>query len=394
MADDHLQRPSSTSSSSAVKEVVLNSGLSPEGLTFIEKLCDDDFKAVLFEEKLLTLFELGKEVGEFSVSITKVKRDGEDCFMVHALSHGSLDDIPCGTSVTAFVSRNLETLEQHLHEYMELPDHSLDRKTIVKKENDGFAVDVFVKQFGEDTVKTSRNFSHQEMKGAILEGCNFLLSRLLVKKGFPINELIFLSLDSELVICPTYYRLLSTNTETVGGKTIEVIGVERTTLTSQDLPMTWTNYYANDGHLIRRIQVGSSVTMVAISIQEVVENASGEETDRKPVFLKKPLNIDEDMEMKSKLLDRKEELIADHKSYMRENPEIQALLGDYLQFLLLRKPDDVLVASAGYFESFGGRRRKGNASYLNSQMPERHPAVKSNHAIQFLSKVSYGGDES
>lgn len=36
-----------------------------------------------------------------------------------------------------------------------------------------------------------------------------------------------------------------------------------------------------------------------------------------------------------------EELKADYSSYIRQHPEIKALLGDFLQFLLLRKPQDV-----------------------------------------------------
>lgn len=51
-----------------------------------------------------------------------------------------------------------------------------------------------------------------------------------------------------------------------------------------------------------------------------------------------------------------EELKADHASYLRQNPEIRALISDFLQFLLLRKPDDVFQFAREYFLPFASRR--------------------------------------
>ncbi|KAK1879085.1 Ciliogenesis-associated TTC17-interacting protein [Dissostichus eleginoides] len=62
------------------------------------------------------------------------------------------------------------------------------------------------------------------------------------------------------------------------------------------------------------------------------------------------------MQMCSKFLDRKEELKADHASYLRQHPEIRALISDFLQFLLLRKPDDIFQFARDYFIPFASRR--------------------------------------
>ena len=45
------------------------------------------------------------------------------CLMVHANSHGSIDNVPCGTSITCFLSYSLETLEQQHHEYVKVSIH-------------------------------------------------------------------------------------------------------------------------------------------------------------------------------------------------------------------------------------------------------------------------------
>lgn len=47
-----------------------------------------------------------------------------------------------------------------------------------------------------------------------------------------------------------------------------------------------------------------------------------------------------------------EELKADHASYLKQHPEIQALISDFLQLLLLRKPEDVNQFAREYFLSF------------------------------------------
>ena len=51
-----------------------------------------------------------------------------------------------------------------------------------------------------------------------------------------------------------------------------------------------------------------------------------------------------------------EELKAGHASYLRQNPEIRALISDFLQFLLLRKPDNVLQFAKEYFLPFASCR--------------------------------------
>lgn len=61
---------------------------------------------------------------------------------------------------------------------------------------------------------------------------------------------------------------------------------------------------------------------------------------------------EEDRQMSSYFLDRKEELKAAHTLYLRQHPEIRALISDFLQFLLLRKPDDVFQFAREYFLPF------------------------------------------
>lgn len=64
--------------------------------------------------------ESGRELGEFTVSINRVKKNHQDCFLVHANSHGTIDGVPCGTSVTAYISKTLDTIEQQHQEFVKV----------------------------------------------------------------------------------------------------------------------------------------------------------------------------------------------------------------------------------------------------------------------------------
>lgn len=64
-----------------------------------------------------------------------------------------------------------------------------------------------------------------------------------------------------------------------------------------------------------------------------------------------------------------EELKADHASYLRQHPEIRALISDFLQFLLLRKPEDVFQFAREYFLTFA-------SSHPLQESPKTHKLWK------------------
>lgn len=54
-----------------------------------------------------------------------------------------------------------------------------------------------------------------------------------------------------------------------------------------------------------------------------------------------------------------EELQASHGTYVRQHPELAALLADFLQALLLRQPPDPLPFAADFFAPFARRQPPG-----------------------------------
>lgn len=83
-------------------------------------VAEDDYKYLMFDDHLVTVSDTGKELGEFTISVEPTRYKQTDCFLIHANSHGSIDGVPCGTSITAYVAQNLETIEQQHHEYVKV----------------------------------------------------------------------------------------------------------------------------------------------------------------------------------------------------------------------------------------------------------------------------------
>ncbi|XP_043381355.1 ciliogenesis-associated TTC17-interacting protein isoform X4 [Chelonia mydas] len=266
----------------------------------------EELSPCLFAESLVMVSESGQPLGQFSVSVQPAcyeEQGGqeEDCFLVRATSQSTINEVPCGSAITAYISKRLETLEQHQHEYVKFRAHPLDRKTHVVKRGGRLVVTKIIEE-GE----TAMGFQKQ----------------------------------------------------LVGMTEVEVFGIERAVCPDEGIPMTWQFYFLSDGHLARRVQVGSPATML---LQQLPVLIDVDEVEPRPVFEKKSLDWEEDVQLYSQFLDRKEELQAGHTSYARRHPELRALLADFLQLLLLRKPDDVLTFAAEFFAPFATQRPPGSA---------------------------------
>ncbi|KAF4014126.1 hypothetical protein G4228_005694 [Cervus hanglu yarkandensis] len=173
-------------------------------------------------------------------------------------------------------------------------------------------------------------------------------------------------------------QALGSQTIQVGHQQVEVFIVEQTVHSEQGIPMSCQFYLLPDGHLAKRIQVGSPGCCMITKVPVLREE---DDIEPRPVFKKKPLVWEEDLELYSRFLDRKEELRLSHNSYLRQHPEAQALISDFLLFLLLRQPVDVVTFAAEYFGPFAKRhpptpalRSSNRPSPFRELEPERSEA--------------------
>ncbi|XP_067932140.1 ciliogenesis-associated TTC17-interacting protein-like [Watersipora subatra] len=353
-----------------------------EALEFIETIIPSDYDNILFGDELTTISESGRELGEFIVSVTRAKRKEQDCFLVHANSEGTIDGVPCGTSVTAYISKSLDTLEQQHHEYVKLDNLALDKKTTLFKDEGGYQVSRVISQ-GERVERSNHTYPLNAMKGFISEGSNLLLLRLMVTKGLP-SGFQAISFDSDGNLCKSPYTSLGTKSQTIAGEPLLVSGIQREIESLSDLTTTWHSHFDRYGHLTSRVQVGSPAIMRVMKMPEpVIED----EFTEKPTFSKEKLNWEDDAEMYSRYLDRKEELEDDHSKYTRQHPELKCILADFLQFLLLRKPEDTLNFAGEYFASFSTRAIDIGA-YASSSAPTPFPPTRTNTIISLTQKLN------
>uniref|UniRef100_A0A8C1NS52 Ciliogenesis-associated TTC17-interacting protein n=1 Tax=Cyprinus carpio TaxID=7962 RepID=A0A8C1NS52_CYPCA len=335
---------------------------SVNAVEFIYSIAPKDLDQCLFADSLVTVSDSGRELGDFSVSVTKASYNEELCYLLHANSHGTIDDIPCGTSIIAYISRNLEILEENHHEYVKLEKQTVDRKVHIVKQDDQLVVNRIISE--KEGVKTqTHTFPLSSLKGFVSESSNLMILRILARQKTVPENMTFLSFDADTVLSKSAYRALGCKKQMIGEELVDIFGIERTVSSAKDSSGTWHCYFLPDGHLASRVQLGSPAIMKLLHLPFLLDGGlktlSLLEKDQIPVFEKKPLIWEEDMELYSKFLDRKEELKADYSSYVRQHPEIKALLADFLQFLLLRKPQDVFSFAHDFFAPFASQSPPG-----------------------------------
>ncbi|GAA52988.1 hypothetical protein CLF_109280 [Clonorchis sinensis] len=142
---------------------------------------------------------------------------------------------------------------------------------------------------------------------------------------------------------------LNDRTLPIGKQEVRVNGIERTVHSTVGLPLSWQTYFMADGHLILRLQVGSPIV---IKIQEVPERFVQDQFLEQPEIPRPEFNWRDDMELYSRFLSQKDAIKADYLLYLRNHPVVKEMLSDFLQALLMRKPDNTIEFAVEFFKSF------------------------------------------
>ncbi|XP_074047476.1 ciliogenesis-associated TTC17-interacting protein isoform X1 [Macrotis lagotis] len=322
-------------------------------LEFLATIGKEEVELLYFSETLNMISENSQILGEYSLDIKQAYYQGLDgnitlSVLVHATSRGQLEEIPCGTSISGYVSWNLETYEQHHHEFIKFLPLPIDKKITLLRQEEDMLITRILKE-GEDMKTDKISFDLNLMDGFISESANLLLLRVMAWRQNVPNSAKFLTFDEEGKLCHSTYENLGFQTIRVGSQQAEALVIEQTMHSDEDIPLSWQYYLLPDGHLVKRIQVGSPFCCIITKLPVMREE---DEFEPKPVFEKKPLDWEEDAELFSIFRDRKEELQASHSTYMRHHPEAQTLISDFLLFLLLRQPSNVVTFAAEYFGPF------------------------------------------
>ncbi|XP_061747099.1 ciliogenesis-associated TTC17-interacting protein isoform X3 [Nerophis ophidion] len=267
---------------------------SDEAIAFMSGIEPAELPKCVFTDSLVTVSEGGRELGRFRVSMEFARRARRPCMLLHAQSEGAVDDSPCGTTVTAYLTADLEVLEEDYHEYVKLEGHVVDKRCRMVQRGGKTKIDK-VTTVGTEVTKESFSFSTSALRGLVTEGSNFLLMRLIALRRKVPEHLAFICFDQKLRIVRTTFRELEEKQMQIGEETVEIFGVERVIHSVDDTAVTWQCCFLPDGHLASRVQVGCPVMMKLLQLPSQTEE----------VFGKMPLVWEEDIQMRSKFLDRK-----------------------------------------------------------------------------------------
>ncbi|XP_062259603.1 ciliogenesis-associated TTC17-interacting protein isoform X2 [Platichthys flesus] len=267
---------------------------SAEAIAFMSSIEPVELLRCVFADSLVTLSEGGRHVGSFNVTLEFARRIQQPCVMLHAQSQGAIDGSPCGTTVTAYLTTNLEVLEEDYHEFVKLEGHTLEKRCHMVQ-HDGQMMINKVTTVGEEVTKESVSYPKSVIRGLVTEGSTLLLMRLIaLRKKVPQN-MTFISLNQELHMSQITLSELGVKELDIGGETVEVYGLQRSIHSVEESLATWQCYFLEDGHLASRVHLGSPVTVRLLHLPSQPEKG----------FEKIPLVWEEDMEMWSKFLDRK-----------------------------------------------------------------------------------------
>ncbi|KAM4727842.1 ciliogenesis-associated TTC17-interacting protein [Anableps anableps] len=311
---------------------------SEEAVAFLTSIEPEELQRCVFPESLVTLSDCGRVLGGFSLSVEFTRRVQQPCVMLQARSDGAIDNNPCGTTVTVYLTADLAVLEEDYHEYIELRNHNVEKRSHMVQHEEQMVINKST-TVGEEVTKECVSYPMSVLRGLVTEGSSMLLMRLMaLRKKVPEN-MVFIMLDQGLHINQTTFSELGVKQIEIHGEAVEVFGIQRMVHSVDAVPSIWEHDFLADGHLASRKQVGSPVTMTF--------QKQGSRTDK---GLKKvPLVWEEDMELYSRYLERKDQLKVEQTSYLRDHPEIRALLSDFMQDLLIIKPDNIFQFAREYF---------------------------------------------
>ncbi|KAM6200720.1 ciliogenesis-associated TTC17-interacting protein [Sarcoramphus papa] len=290
------------------------------------------------------------------------EREGEpvrSCLLVQAGSRGRHDSVAGSSTLKAYVTPQLETLEQEEQECPELRAHPVERRTHMVSHQHGMTVTKTLREGEEKPQCWSFSYSRAELRGLLLEGASLLLLRVLACRRAVPPGLVFPAIDTEGHLCTSSYRALGIQRQAVGSAEAEVFVIERAMHTGTGVSTVWHSSFLPSGRLARLVQVGCPM-LVLLQDESVLGETAEWGTpcpafllpggvEPRPPFPKQPLDWEEDIQLCSWFLDRKEDLQASHAAYVRQHPELRALLADFLQALLLQQPCDPVSFAAKFF---------------------------------------------
>ncbi|KAF0308125.1 Ciliogenesis-associated TTC17-interacting protein [Amphibalanus amphitrite] len=331
-------------------------------ISFLEGPEQVDWSRVCFQERLaahgLRRPPPGAAPIGFQVmSVEQSERDGSPTFTVLVHRNYHLGGVEVRSELMAVIERDLQTIQQHWKQTAVWPDRQQWRQLHLVRERHQFAVQTQQGATGHEPVERLYRLNRSKMRFLYSEGALVVLQRLVAVRDHqePVH-------GTAMEICGRIYPF---TIEHQGWKPLAVAGALRCVRLAKTLAR---GNYGNESFA----HLTPEGTLVAQAVHAWPVRVEALHLLRE----RPPLDWELDLQLVSVFTDRKLELRALFERYLREHPDVRRLLADFLQAVLVWKPEDVTEFAENFFTSYSVTYKSGEQ---NDQEAALNAALASVH---------------
>ncbi|CAG9772739.1 unnamed protein product [Ceutorhynchus assimilis] len=261
-------------------------------------------------------------------------------FVVHLSSEFDVDGENAGSRIISWVDKDFHTMEERRTEYFYHQPKEEKRLYFALMKDKYY---IKYRDCSEAISDDKRNYySLSKTKDLIGEGANFILMRYLaITRYRGVFELSTIYINGEM--CRNIYECKGPKPGFVNGHPVDVCKIYRTIMEECGIIHLSVTVLTVYGMIISQEWEGCPY-IVHINPEFVTY---GKPIPYDYIALKKVWETN--MELVSKYLDCKVEAEFKMQTFIRDHPEIQDMLADYLQSALLLKPENIMQFTKDYF---------------------------------------------
>ncbi|CAK9801475.1 Ciliogenesis-associated TTC17-interacting protein [Anthophora plagiata] len=284
-----------------------------------------------------------KPIGSYCILVESIGPHARE-FLVHVQSSMSIDGHFGGSKVISTVTSKFHCLEEKRTEFVY--DDGLHEKGIYIGIEDSFYHVKLTRTCPCDKSIQTRDLSFCANNELISEGVNILLMRYLALINYE-GILTFKSITIDGDLTESIYTCTPAERMELDGHFLNIYTIERKMLKENGAIQTIKTYLTSEGRILRHNWLDAAYLLR-------INPLADPKVPSKTIRIETPLKDrwKEDIEMFSKYLDMKFSKIAEKIEYLDDHPEIKQIVSDYVQTLLVVKPQNVLDFTIQHFKVF------------------------------------------
>ncbi|CAG9857564.1 unnamed protein product [Phyllotreta striolata] len=291
--------------------------------------------------------ELRKKVDEFEETLKMEMYDNALKLVVHLSSQFTSGPMNGGSRITAWIDRKLHTLEEKRTEYV---DFKTDRQHMEKSLYVGLQRRKYYLRHAftlndDEPVEERKYYSLAKARNLMGEGANFVLMRYLAITQYKGDfELSTTYINGNM--CRNIYECTGPLKGTVNGQQIDICKIYRCIIEECGLQHSSCTTMTIHGRIVTQEWDGCRIIINMNPLQHI---KPGTPSPYDRLCLNQTWY--DDLELFSKYLDVKTDVELNMKTFIADHPEVKNILADYLNNILLLKPDNILTFTINFFES-------------------------------------------